>query len=720
MARALAYWRARLAGAPVLELPTVQARPAVQGHAGATYRWAWPDALARAVEAVSRREGVTPFMTVLAVLTVVLHRYTGQTDVVVGTPISGRHQTEVEGLIGLFLNTLVLRTDVAGNPRFRELLTRVRTVALEAYEHQELPFERLVEVVQPERDLRRTPLFQVLLVVQHSGRPTIPLSGVRVTPERIDAGRAKFDLTLFVTQTPGAWEMALEYRTELFDEGFVARVAGHLTRVCEQVVGEPDVRVGALTLLTAAERRQVVDEWNATAPAVPAVPAVEAWVEQQVAARPDAVAVVSGETALTYDALNRRSNQLARWLRRTCGAPERVALLCDRSSDMVVGLLGSLKAGAAYVPLDPMYPDGRVRFMLQDARPQVVVTQARWAPRVAAAGLPVVCLDRRGEALAAAADTNLGVARRGADLLYIIYTSGSTGVPKGIALPQRAMGNLLAWYGATRPAAARTLQYASLSFDMASLEILSALCGGGTVVLVEPGLRQDLSALARFLTAQAVDTVMLPVTVADHLARELGRSRGPSPVRAIITAGEQLQVTPALVELATRTGCALHNFYGPSETHVVTAHQVAGAPATWPGRPPIGRPIAHTAIYLVDGSGELAPVGVPGELYIGGVGLAQGYWQRPGLTATRFVADAFSGRPGARLYRTGDVARWQADGTLEYLGRRDDQVKIRGYRVEVGEVEAVLAQCPGVDQAVVTVRGDAAQGTRLAAYVVGT
>jgi amino acid adenylation domain-containing protein len=490
--------------------------------------------------------------------------------------------------------------------------------------------------------------------------------------------------------------------------------------VLAQVVADPTVRIGSVDLLTAAERAEVL-ALGRGAPAGRSLSeqdAIHALIEQRAADSPDAIAVASARTALTYGALDRRANQLARLVRTRWGAIERLGILCDRSQDRIVALLASMKAGAAYLPLDPDNPDRRLKLMIEDARPQVILAHSRFASRVAAGGVPIVYLDGLETELDEDAVRRPNALTTPDDPIYVLYTSGSTGTPKGIAMPHRAIANLLAWYSSALPDARRTLQYASLSFDMASLEILTALTGGGTVVLVDEDVRRDTTALAAAIRAYGIDTLMLPVSVADHLARALSLDAATSPVRHIVTAGEQLTITAPLVALATRTECVLHNFYGPSETHVVTAHDLSGPAMMWPTRPPIGRPIGATSVYVVDPAGRPAPVGIPGELWVGGTSLALGYWQQHGLTATRFVADPFSSVPGARVYRTGDIARWQTDGTLEFLGRGDDQVKIRGFRVELGEVEAVLAESPDVDHAVIVVRDDESSSRRLAAYVV--
>jgi amino acid adenylation domain-containing protein len=723
--RHLAYWKERLAGAPeLLELPTDRPRPAVQTYRGAHEGITLPGELLDRLEAVGRGEGATPFMTLLAAFQVLLGRYGGSDDVVVGSPISGRTRREVEELIGLFLNTLVLRTDLSGDPSFREVLGRVRETTLGAFEHQEIPFERLVTELQPERSLSYSPLFQVLFVLQEAERPegaagSLELRGMGAAR----SGTSKFDLTLFTGRTAEGLTASLEYNTDLFDRGTIRRMLGHLKRVLEEVAADADVRLSKLTLLEDAERRQVVAEWNATDAAYPREVCVHELFEAQADRAPGAVAVRHAGGSLSYAELEERANRLARHLRGLGVGPDaRVGLCLERGPELMVGVLGILKAGGAYVPLDPAYPAERLAYMLEDSAARVLLTQASLAERLPAGGATVVRLDADAAEIERESGERLRVPAGPGNLAYVIYTSGSTGRPKGVAMPHRPLVNLLAWQAASgrAPAGAVTLQYTSISFDVSFQEIFATWCAGGTLVLVSEEVRTDSSQLARLLEAEGVERLFLPFVALQHLAEasvELGIA--PASLVEVITAGEQLRVTePIRRWFAAMPGCVLVNQYGPSETHVVSARVLEGESASWPLLPSIGAPVANTRLYVVDQQMEPAPVGVPGELLLGGDAVARGYLERPGLTAERFVPDPFSTEGGARLYRTGDRARWLASGEVEYLGRTDEQVKVRGFRIEPGEIEAVLSDHAAVREAVVVVREDAPGDRRLVAYVV--
>ena len=717
-AEQLAYWVDRLKDAPTLELPAIRQRPPVQGEAGALYRFQIPESLASRLNGLRLEEGATLFIAVLAAFEVLLYRYTGQTDLVVGTPISGRNRVELEGVFGYFLNTLAIRNNLTGNPTFRELLRQVRDVTLEAYAHQDLPFERAVQVLQPKRDLSRTPVFQVALVVQHAARQAWTMPGVEVQCRELDTRTAKFDVALFLTEGESGCSAEFEYSTDLFDEPMMERMASHFRSILQQVVAEPEIRIDDIDLLdrTPEEAGQAAE-----AEAVPPDPrCVHHLFEKQAEQTPEAIAVLFGDEFMTYRELNRHANLLARRLRDAAGEQGRVAVRLQRSMETVVALVAALKAGAAYVPIDPAYPEERQRFMLEDSGAAVLVTQRSLRTLPATGGRTVICIDECSPAGAAEGDPgNLGLRTDADDLLFVIYTSGSTGRPKGVALPHRAIVNLLKWYWSGLSPAVRILQFAPLCFDVATLEIFSALCSGGTVVMTDEETRHDITALGELVSRARLQQLFLPVVVLDLLAHELQARQLPVPdLRELITAGEQLQVTGAVRDFFERTGCSLHNHYGPSEAHVVTAYTLQGPPAAWPSQPPIGRPISGVRTYIVDASGKPVPRGVPGEILIGGVALARGYWNRPDLTAERFVPDGISGARGARLYRTGDLGRWNADGQIEYLGRLDHQVKIRGHRIELGEIEAVLSSHAAVEQALAVV-AEATPGEKcLCAYVV--
>ncbi|HEX8338672.1 MAG TPA: amino acid adenylation domain-containing protein, partial [Pyrinomonadaceae bacterium] len=715
----LSYWRQRLDGAPhVLELPTDRPRPPVRRSRGAHETFELPHGLLRRLRELGRRENVTLFMTLLAAFETLLARYTGETDIVVGTPVANRNRAELEPLVGFFVNTLALRTDVSGDPTFRELLARVREAVLDAYANQDVPFELLVETLRPERDLSRTPLFQVMFVLEDEPASRLELPGLTLKVEPLTNGTSKFDLTVFVGESG---RCAVEYSTELFDAATVRRLAGHFRALLEGAAANPARRLSELPLLTDDEREQF-SAWNDTRAASSAPRCVSRMFEEQAARTPDATAVVLGAEGLSYGELDRRAARLARRLRALGASPDTLVGVClERSLRLPVAVLAVLKAGAAYVPLDPQYPEPRLRLMAEDACLKVLLTERRHAEASFAAGAHVVCLDETDEELEALRDDDPPFGAAPDNLAYVLYTSGSTGRPKGVALGHGALANLIRWQLENSPAEGplRTLQFTSLSFDVSFQEIFSTLCAGGTLVLVSEQTRRDPFALLRYLEAEGVERIFLPFVALQQLA-EAGRHAGVGvpPLREVITAGEQLQISDALVSWFEKLdGCALHNHYGPSETHVATAYHLRRPLAEWPALPPIGVPIANTRVYVLDRHMRHVPVGVVGELYLGGEGLARGYLNRPALTAERFVPDPFGNEPGARVYKTGDLARFRPDGNVEFLGRADAQVKVRGFRVEPGEVEAALRQCPSVLDAVVTAR-DRAGDRQLVAYVV--
>jgi amino acid adenylation domain-containing protein len=721
--RQLAYWTGRLEGAPaLLELPTDHPRPALQTYRGATERIDLPLALLDRLRALGRSEGATLYMVVLGAFQVLLSRYAGTDDVVVGSPISGRTRREVEELIGLFLNTLVLRTELGGDPGFREVLRRVREGTLGAYEHQEVPFERLVEVLQPGRSLSHSPLFQVLFVLQEDAAGAAEdTGGAQLRSVATDSGTSKFDLTLSVAPHAAGLSAVIEYSTDLFERGTILRMLGHLGRVLEQVAADADIRLSALELLGEAERRQVVAGWNATDAEYPSDAPIHALFEAQADRTPDAVSMVTraGES-VTFGELDARANRLANHLAGLGVRPDdRVALCLERGPEMMVAVLGILKAGGAYVPLDPAYPAERLAYMLEDSGARVLLTQESLADRLPPSAAVVVQVDVDAEEIARASAARPRVAVDADHLAYVIYTSGSTGRPKGVAMQHRPLVNLIAWQlGDWRaPANAVTLQFATISFDASFHEMFSAWLAGGSVVLIDEALRYDQAALLELMEREGVERVFMPAVALQQLA-EVADARGlvPSRLREVQTAGEQVRVTEPMRRWFTALGAPLYNHYGPSETHVVTSLAMEGDPAEWPLLPGIGAPIANTQCYILDAALRPTPVGIPGELYLGGDNVARGYLGRPALTAERFVPDPF--RAGARVYRTGDRARWLADGTIEFLGRTDEQVKIRGFRIEPGEVEAVLAAHDSVREAVVVVREDAPGDRRLVGYVV--
>ncbi|NVJ07525.1 non-ribosomal peptide synthase/polyketide synthase, partial [Myxococcus sp. AM001] len=709
----LGYWRKQLAGAPVaLELPTDRPRPAVQSLEGAYVPFSLGRALSDAVHALARREGVTPFMVLLAAFQAVLARYSGQDDVSVGSPIAGRTRAETEGLIGFFVNTLVLRTRLDGSPSFRELLARVREVTLGAYAHQDVPFEKLVEALRPERSLSHSPLFQVMLTFDSTpdagGDAQADMGMKHVAVEhRV----SRFDLSLGFVEGKDGFSGGLEYSTVLFEPETAARLLAHLKTLLEGALAEPDRSVFALPLLDADEARRMLVEWNDTSSGEVAEACIHALVERQAAATPEAVAVVAGDEVLTYRELMRRSDRLARKLRALGVGPEvRVGLCAERNADLLVAVLGILKAGGAYVPLDPAYPSQRLAFMIEDSQPRVLVGQRALLDALPHGDVVRLALDDVNEFVAEAEAAPVSMASPD-HLAYVLFTSGSTGRPKGVALAHRSAVAFLRW--TTRAFSsdelAGVLASTSLNFDLSVFELFAPLLRGGAVVLARNALELPSLPGARRVT--------LVNTVPSAMAELVRAQAVPDSVRTVNLAGEPL--AQSLVEAIHQSAPGVQrvlNLYGPTEDTTYSTWTVAHRGAT--REPTVGRPIEGTRAYVLDALGQPVPQGVAGELYLGGAGLARGYVDRPELTAERFVPDAFSPRPGARLYRTGDRVRWLPDGALQYLGRIDQQVKVRGFRIELGEVEAALRRHPDVREAVVLVREDGSDGRRLVAYVV--
>ncbi|HKI00347.1 MAG TPA: amino acid adenylation domain-containing protein [Thermoanaerobaculia bacterium] len=703
----LDYWRRHLAGAPpVLDLPLDRPRPAVQSSHGASCGAALTPELSDALATVARAQGVPLFMVLLSAYAVLLSRHGGQSDLVIGTPIANRNRLETEKLIGFFVNTLALRVDLAAAPTFAGLLRQVRQAAIGAYAHQDLPFEKLVEALRPAADLSHTPLFQAMFVLQTpAAEPRLP--GLALKPLESDPGVAKFDLTLSMAEAGGRLRAYLQYSTDLFDAATVRRLLGHWETLLAGVAADPAARLSALPLLTAAERQAVLVEG-----AGEAVPfAEDACLHEIFAARaaefPDTLAVVFEDRELTYAELDARANRLAHRLRRRGVGPEvRVALSLERSPEMIVALLAVMKAGGAYVPIDPTYPRERRELMLADSGALLLLTQISLAGSLPAPAGGLALLDGEEEEGGDDSAPLSGAAPENA--AYVIYTSGSTGRPKGVVVVHRGLANLVtaqALAFGLRPGA-QVLQFSSMSFDASVFEIVMALAVGSTLVLARRETLIPGPGMIALLEERRVSHVTLPPSVLAALPeRDLPR------LESIVVAGE---ACPAELVARWAGGRRFWNAYGPTETTI----WATVAPCSGPGKPPIGRPIANARVILLDRDFEPVPPGVPGELCVGGAGLARGYHGSPALSAGRFVPDAWSGEPGARLYRTGDLARTLPDGNLEFLGRVDHQVKLRGFRIEPGEVEAVLAEHPAVRDAVVLVREDRPGDRRLVAYAV--
>jgi amino acid adenylation domain-containing protein/thioester reductase-like protein len=725
----LNYWRAHLKDAPAeLELPKDRPRPAVHRYNGRSLRIVLNAQLSTGLKAFASRHQLTLFMVLYAGWALLLSRLSCQEDIVIGTAVANRRQPELDGLIGFFVNTLALRVRVSSDMSLVEFLARVKDVTLAAYDHQDMPFEQVVEALRPERTLSRNPIFQVMLVLQNNmphGERRV--SGLTVNVEDGVNEASKFDLLLSLEERGDKIVGSLNYDTDLFNSNSAERwIASFEVLLGSMIVGEA-CQAGRLPILADNERRELIQSFNEAPSVCLEKELVHELFEAQVARSPDAVAAMHGERSLTYTELNRKANRLANYLRSKSVDRDQVVGICvERSLDMVVGVLGILKAGGACMPLDPNYPVDRLRYMLEDASPRVVLSQRKFAAVLGGAQADIVELDDLEEVVnyadgdLSSADLNLTVD----NLVYVIYTSGSTGRPKGTAMSHRSMINLTEWHRRTLRVAVgqRVLQYAALSFDVAFQEIFSTLCTGGTLVLVDEEVRRDARAMLRFLSDQCIERLFVPPVMLQNFAECFVAGGGGAEIKGlkdVITAGEQLWISPAIVEFFENIhGCRLHNHYGPTETHVVTALTLEGNPRTWAALPTIGRPISNTEIFVLDSYIQPVPVGVTGEIYIAGANVARGYPNRAELTAERFLGNPFSsGLRPTRMYKTGDLGRWRADGMIEYLGRSDEQIKIRGYRIEPGEIEARLARHSQVRDVVVVAREDVPGDKRLVAYL---
>ncbi|WP_346293410.1 amino acid adenylation domain-containing protein [Sphaerothrix gracilis] len=705
-----AYWQQQLGGRlPVLQLPSDRPRPPKQSFRGAAQRFSLPPALTHQLKQLSQQENVTLFMLLLAAFKTLLWRYSGQDDVLVGSPIANRSRAELENLIGFFVNTLVLRTNLADNPSFRGLLQRVREVTLEAYAHQDLPFEQLVEKLTVERSLSYHPLFQVMFVLQTPPAP-LQLPDLTLSPLPHQTHTTKFDLTLALTETASGLKGNVEYSTDLFEADTIARLISHFQILLTGIVQQPDLSLSDLPLLSQPEQHQLLVEWNSSAADYPVGRCWHELVEAQVTRSPDAVAIVWQEEQLTYAELNRRSNQLAHHLITLGIRPEvRVGICIGRSPVQIIAMLAVLKAGGAYVPLDPVYPSERLAFMVDDAQVSVLLTQAQQLAALPPTQAQVVCLDRDWSVMAQASEQNPRSGVTPENLAYLIYTSGSTGRPKGVLVPHAGLGNLtvdkIRTCGVS--ASSRVLQFFSFSFDASIPEIVMALGAGAALCLGTAETLQPGPDLVELLRKQAITHMTLTPSALAALPFEILPA-----LQMILVGGEACP--PELINQWAE-GRLFINAYGPTEMTVNASMEPCG---NGHSLLPTVRPSANKQLYVLDRHLQLVPVGVPGQLFIGGIGLARGYLNRPIKTAAAFIPNPFSGVPGSRLYQTGDWVRVRPGGSIEFLGRADHQVKIRGFRIEPGEIEAVLNQDARIVTSVVMVREDSPGEKRLVAYVV--
>jgi len=736
----MAYWRKKLDGAPpVLDLPCRKTRPQEQTYRGRIATFKVGEGVRKGLETLAQTAGATSFMTLLSAFSLLLSRYGAGEDIVIGSPIANRSMRELEPLIGFFVNTLAFRIDLSGNPTFSALLERVKAHAFEAYSHQDIPFEKLVKELAPERNLSHTPLFQAMFVMQsapvlHGGDD----QALVIESLPVDIGVSHFDLVMYMLERDDGYFCMLEYSEELFDQAVAEGMLAHFQILLESIARNPLLDVSAYPISPDAERERIMGEWGRLPREYSYEIPVEALFEERAATMPDAPALVFGGKTLSYGEINARANRLAHYLREKGVGPDSiVGLMMARTEALPVALLGILKAGGAYLPIDPEYPQERILTMLEDSGTSLLLTQASLeisaSPAQAATmataflkekwtgcGREILYLDLVQDRIDTRDAANPTRAAGADSLAYVLYTSGSTGKPKGVGMTRHALSNLIHWHLDHQRFAipARTLQFAPYTFDVSFQEVFSSWCSGGTLHLASNDLRRDVPALLDYVEQEGIERLFLPYVALQQLATvAVEHARYPGSLKDVITAGEQLRISPAIAGFFKGLGtCRFHNHYGPSETHVVTAYTLDKDTAQWPALPSIGKPLANTEIYILDPAGAPVPAGIPGELFVGGIALARGYLGQEAMTAERFIANPF--QPGTRMYKTGDLALWEPDGNIKFLGRADNQVKIRGFRIEPGEVEALLETHPEVGEAVVIDVEYGAGDRRLVAYVV--
>ncbi|MEN9568431.1 MAG: hypothetical protein RLZZ69_3627, partial [Cyanobacteriota bacterium] len=709
----LSYWRKQLGDSlPVLQLPTDRPRPKVQTFRGASQSFSIAIEIAEALKALSQQEEATLFMTLLTAFNTLLYRYTLQEDILVGSPIANRNRQETEQLIGFFVNTLVLRTNLSGNPTFRELLQRVQQTAWSAYEHQDLPFEKLVEELRLERNLSYNPLFQVMFSLQNTPNEDLKFAGLTLSFIEQNNPTAKFDLILDIQETDSELIGMFEYNTDLFDGATINRMAEHFCRLLSSIVDNPEQHISELPLLTEVEQHQLIVEWNETQVEYPQDLCFHQLFEAQVEQTPDAVALVFQDEQLTYRELNQRANQVAHFLQELGVKPEvKVGICLERSLEAIISILGILKAGGAYLPLDPTYPSERLAFMLSDSQVSVLLTTQALQKKLPKHQAQVVCIDVNGAIFAQKHRHNPNSGVTVENLAYLIYTSGSTGTPKGVLVTHQGLGNLTEDKIRTCKVQpdSRILQFFSLSFDASIPEIVMALGSGAALHLGTPEDLLPGLPLMQFLRQQAITHITLPPSALAVLPTD------ELPALQMVLVGGEAP-SPELITQWSKERLFI-NAYGPTETTVNASMVECGNDGQML---PTVRPSANKQLFILDRNLQLVPIGVPGELHIAGVGLARGYLNHPAKTAETFIPNPFSHEPGSRLYKTGDLACYLSDGQIKLLGRLDHQVKIRGFRIEPGEIEAQLNQHPEVRESLVLVRENRVGDKRLVAYVVPT
>lgn len=727
----LAYWREQLNDISILHLPTDKPRPAIQSYQGATQFLELPLKLIDALEKLSQQEGVTLFMALLAAFQTLLYRYTHQENIAVGSPIANRNRSEIEGIIGFFVNSLVLRSNLSGNPTFRELLGRVREVTLGAYSHQDLPFEKLVEELHPERNLSHHPLFQVVFGFQNAPMSALELPGLVPSFMNIDIKKTRFDLELhlwkcsedFRSLWGGNWEYSeglrgvMVYNTDLFDKATISRMVEHFKTLLSAIVANPEERIANLPLLSEAELHQVLVKWNNTQADYPQDKCIHQLFAEKVQLYPDSIAVNFANEQLTYQELNTRSNKLAHHLQKSGVCSDVLVGICiSQSIEMIVGLLGILKAGGTYVPLDPSYPQERLNFMLEDAQVSVLLTQENLLKHFEGFSKPIISIDKDWEIITQKKQDNPESDLNSDNLAYVIYTSGSTGKPKGVAVPHKAVNRLVCNTNYIKFSPSDKIAQASnASFDAATFEIWGALLNGAQLVGITKDVTLSPHEFALQLREKGINILFLTTALFQQIARDVPQAF--TSLRYLLFGGETVDKRWVKKILKHGTPKHLIHVYGPTENTTFSSYYyVQDLPLATSF--PIGRPITNTQTYILDVHLQPVPIGVTGELYMGGEGLAREYLNRTELTAKNFITHSFSNKPKARLYKTGDLARYLPDGNIEFLGRIDNQVKIRGFRIELSEIEAVLNQHPAVRETVVIVGEDVPDDKYLVAYVV--